>query len=98
MESNVAALKTRAGQGDAQAQETLGFVYKWNQGVKQDYAEAVKCFLRASDQERRRAQHELGRLHYAGKGVKQDYQEAYFWFRISDPTRTNPNFLTASMV
>jgi len=40
--ADVAALRRRAEQGDAQAQYDLGYAYDKGQGVPQDYVEAYK--------------------------------------------------------
>ena len=37
-------------QGDAGAQNNLGVCYEYGEGVKQDYAEAVKWYQKAAQQ------------------------------------------------
>ena len=70
-----------AEQGSAEAQYKLGLCYNKGQGVKKDYAEAVKWYRKSADQGNAAAQCNLGRCYYAGQGVAQDYAEAVKWFR-----------------
>jgi uncharacterized protein len=42
--------KPLAEQGNADAQNNLGFMYRNGEGVTQDYAEAVKWFRKAAEQ------------------------------------------------
>jgi TPR repeat protein len=52
-----------------------------NQGVMQDYVEAVKWFRKAADQGNADAQAALGGIYGAGQGARQDYAEAVKWLR-----------------
>ena len=72
-----------AEQGDARAQELLGFMYKRGDGVPQDYKEAVKWYRLAAEQGNAPAQSELGYMYQEGHGVPQDYKEAVKWYRLS---------------
>jgi hypothetical protein len=74
-------LRTKANQGDAIAQLSLGVIYDQGQGVPQDYAEAVHWFRKAADQGHSLAQYLLGGMYYLGQGVPQDYIEASRWFQ-----------------
>ena len=67
-------------QGDARAQNMLGYMYRFGQGVSQDYELARKWYRRAADSGNAQAQNNLGALHRYGLGVKKDYQEAFRWF------------------
>ena len=58
-----------ADQGDVQAQLNLGFSYLVGQGVKQDYAEALKWYRKAAEQGYPAAQFNLGVMYYKGQGV-----------------------------
>src|SRR4029450_8402071 len=62
-------LKTRAAQGEAEAQNNLGLRYYKGQGVPQDYAEALKWFRLAAAQGNASAQHHLGQLYRGRQGV-----------------------------
>ena len=70
-----------AAQGDALAQNMLGYMYRFGEGVLQDYEEARKWYRLSADQGNPRAQNNLGALYRMGLGVPQDYQEALRWFR-----------------
>ena len=69
-----------AKQGNAEAQNMLGFMYRYGQGVKQDFEQARSWYRLSADQGFARAQNNLGALYRQGLGVKQDYQEAFQWF------------------
>lgn len=70
-----------AEQGNAQAQNNLGYLYARGAGVPQDYAEAVKWYRKAAEQGLARAQHNLGYMYARGAGVAQDFAEAAKWYR-----------------
>jgi TPR repeat protein len=74
------SLRTKAGEGDPEAQFSLGFLYAQGMGVKQDFSEALNWFRKAADQGHAAAQTDIGFFYAEGKGVKQDYQEAAKWF------------------
>lgn len=72
-----------AQQGDPQAQLFVGYLYETGQGVRQDYAEAVRWYRKAAEQGNTIAQAQLGNMYRLGKGVSQSYVMAYMWFDIS---------------
>ena len=67
-------------QEDAEAQNENGNRYYRGDGVKQDYAEAVKWYRKSAEQGYAIAQRNLGNMYYNGYGVKQDYAEALRWY------------------
>jgi len=69
-----------AAQGQADAQNMVGYMYRFGQGVPQDYALAREWYRRAADNGHAQAQNNLGALYRYGLGVPQDYQEAFRWF------------------
>jgi RNA polymerase sigma factor RpoD-like protein len=77
------SLLRAAKQGDASAQNDLGFKYQYGQGVLQNYAEAVKWYRKAAEQGYADAQNNLGVMYDAGQGVDQNYAEAVNWYRKS---------------
>jgi hypothetical protein len=77
------ALRTRADQGDADAQWNLGVRYHTGDGFVQDDTEAVQWFLRAAEQGHVSAQATLGAYYWAGRGVPQDLTKAYFWSSLA---------------
>jgi len=74
-------LKPLAEQGDARAQNLLGFMYADGKGVPQDDAEAMKWYRKAAEQGHTIAQLNLGIMYDAGLGVTQDNAEAMKWIR-----------------
>lgn len=73
---NAVPLKTRAEQGDPEAQLDLGSKYFNGQGVLKNLATAASWFRKAAEQKNSRAQTLLGRMLLQGKGVEQDADEA----------------------
>ncbi len=70
-----------AEQGDAEAQNSLGYMYSHGEGVTQDHAEAAKWYRKAAEQGLALAQYNLGLAYDNGQGIPQDYAEAMKWFR-----------------
>ena len=73
-----------AEQGVSHAQNALGEMYMYGEGIPQDYNEAAKWFRLAAEQGHRRAQFLLGVLYWSGDGVPQDFDAAVKWFRLAD--------------
>ncbi len=73
-----------AEQGVSHAQNVLGEIYMYGEGIPRDFDEAAKWFRRAAEQHHRRAQFMLGVLYWSGDGVPQDYNKAMKWFRLAD--------------
>jgi len=69
-----------AQQGDAQAQNNLGFILLMGQGVPRNEQAASYWFHQAATQGHAQAQNNLGVLYLEGKGVTQDYAAAVKWF------------------
>ncbi|HDP35609.1 MAG TPA: sel1 repeat family protein [Candidatus Hydrogenedentes bacterium] len=69
------------GVSDTCAQYNLGVMYRDGEGVPQDYAEAVKWYRKAAEQDYADAQYNLGVMYYDGRGIPQDHAEAVKWFR-----------------
>jgi uncharacterized protein len=72
-----------AEQGNAFAQNNLGFMLQHGQGVAQDYAEAVRLYRLAAEQGDAVAQYTLGRMFYNGEGVAKNYAEAARLYRLA---------------
>jgi TPR repeat protein len=73
-----------AEQGVSHAQNVLGEIYMYGEGVPKDFDEAAKWFRLAAEQHHRRAQFMLGVLYWSGDGVIQDFDKAVKWFRLAD--------------
>jgi hypothetical protein len=73
-------LRQKAEQGDAKAQCRLGSLYKFDEGIPQDYKEAVKWFTKAAEQGDAEAQWLLGNCYKFGQGVPLDSARALDWY------------------
>ena len=83
---DLAELRARADQGDADAQSILGGMYANGQGVAKDEVEAVKWYRKAAEQNHAAAQFALGGCYYTGQGVEKDYTEAVqHWIDVGQP-------------
>ena len=92
------ATETKAEQGDAESQFSLGKMYYKGQGVPQDDVEALEWIRRAAqqghaeaqstlrqlaEQGHASAQYNLGWMYYTGVGVPENDIEAYAWFLLA---------------
>jgi hypothetical protein len=77
------AIKKKAEQGDADAQNDLGVKYANGEGVTKDEAEAVNWVRKSAEQGNAQAQFMLGGMYYKGQGVAKDEVEAVNWWRKS---------------
>jgi len=75
--------KPLAEQGNAQAQFSIGVMYRQGQGVAQDDKQAVDWWSKASEQGHVEAQDNLGLRYARGQGVAQDLVQADKWFTIA---------------
>jgi TPR repeat protein len=75
-----ARLRTAAEDGNAEAQQALGFFYCIGAGVPLDYVQAAMWFRKAAEQGNAEAQYRLGLSYYKGEGVLKDYAQAAFWW------------------
>lgn len=69
-----------AEQGHAQAQNSLGHMYRMGDGVAKNFVEAVKWYRKAAEQGLHQAQYNLGFMYDEGLGVRQNSTEAKKWF------------------
>jgi hypothetical protein len=77
------ALQDAAEKGDVDAQYELGEAYYNGWDVPQDYARAVKWWLRAAGQGDSNAQYQLGCAFSNGEGCVQDNVTSHMWFSLS---------------
>jgi TPR repeat protein len=75
------ALRTKAEQGDVNAQAELGKLYSGGQGVTSNRSEALKWLRMAAEKGDAEAQFGLGSLYQIGRKEDRDYAEAAKWFR-----------------
>ena len=80
-ETALAILTPLAWAGNADAQNTLGWMYDYGHGVEENDAEAVKWYRRAAEQGNAIAQNNLGKMYEHGIGVSQNDEEAIKWYR-----------------
>jgi hypothetical protein len=72
--------ETRAGEGDAEAQFSLGVKFS-REGVAQDYLQAAHWYLKAADQSHTLAQFNLAVMYAAGQGVARDEAQSRLWMQ-----------------
>lgn len=72
-----------AERGDAEAQRSLGEMYRRGTGVRQDYKTAAWWFRLAAEQGNTIAQVKLGAMYSTGDGVPKDQVYAYMWWSIA---------------
>jgi hypothetical protein len=72
-----------AEQGNAGAQNNLGYMYEKGDGVPQDYAEAVKWYKKSAEQGNAYAQNNIGHMYEKGRGVPKEYMEAHKWYNLA---------------
>jgi len=70
-----------AKRGNVEAQNMLGYMYRYGQGVPQDFEQARHWYRLSADKGYARAQNNLGAMYRQGLGGPQDYGEALRWFR-----------------
>lgn len=78
---DVKATKTKAEQGDVEAQFALGLNYGVAEGDLQDLTQSAEWYRKASEQNHPLAQFNLGLMYSKGEGVPQDDAEAVRWIR-----------------
>jgi TPR repeat protein len=76
-------LRNCAEQGDAYAQNALGFMYDAGNGVPTDYQEAVRWYRLAAEQGFARSQFSLGLSYGLGRGVPRNDVLAYMWMNLA---------------
>ena len=85
---DIDALRARAEQGDAVAQNNLGNMYRNGNGVPQDAAEAVRLYRLAAEQGDASAMTNLGAMYSQGRGVVQDYVQSHMWRNLAASRQT----------
>lgn len=70
-----------AEQGNAEAQNMLGYMYRFGEGVEPEYELARQWYRKAADKGNATAQNNLGVMYRLGLGGDQDFKEAFYWFR-----------------
>ncbi|MFZ5670808.1 MAG: tetratricopeptide repeat protein [Pseudomonadota bacterium] len=78
---DIARIRSRADQGEAQAMYDLGMAYREGEGVERDLAQAVVWLRKAAQRGLPEAMNDLGYAYSRGEGVARDYAEALAWYR-----------------
>lgn len=73
-------IEPQAQSGSASAQNRLGEMYEFGQGLERSTDEAFKWYRKAADQGLVAAQHNLGRSYNFGAGVAQNFATAEKWY------------------
>jgi len=94
----LSSVEPKAQSGDANAQNRLGEMYEFGQGVKRDPVQAFDWYRKAADQGLVAAQHNLGRSYNFGTGVNQDFKVAERWYRkAAEQGHTQAMFFLGTM-
>jgi hypothetical protein len=72
-----------ANNGQHQAEELVGIMYRNGQGLAKDPAQALIWLNKAAEADRPLAQHHLGIIYYTGDGVQADPVKALMWLYIA---------------
>ncbi len=72
-----------AEQGHAEAQNYLGWMYRWGLGAPMDDAEAVKWYRKAAEQGIAEYMTRLASMYLVGWGVTQDDVQAHMWYDLA---------------
>lgn len=75
------AWRPAAEQGNAMAQNNVGYLHEQGLGVPQSYVQAMNWYRRAAQQNEAHAQFNIGNLYLNGYGVERNPREAVGWFR-----------------
>ena len=79
----VTQIRSRAEQGDAQAQNSLAHLYEMGDGVEQSYSEALSWYRLAANQGQPAAQESLAHFYLHGHGVPADLGVATNLYRAA---------------
>jgi beta-lactamase regulating signal transducer with metallopeptidase domain len=66
--------------GDAEAQNKVGEMLHFSRGVKQNFAEALRWYLKAVEKKHGQASNHIGRIYLNGEGVPKNAVEACGWY------------------
>ena len=81
--NNVQGLTLAASRGNAVAANNLGVMYANGNGVPQDFNEAKKWYLFASDHGNPAGEYNLGSAYQRGQGTPIDMAEALKWYELA---------------
>ena len=73
--------KPLAEEGNSEAQNMLGYMYRFGEGMEPNYEMARQWYRRSADQGNATAQNNLGVMYRLGLGGDPDFKEAFYWFQ-----------------
>lgn len=76
-------LRPLAEQGNADAQQSLGYLHEVGQGTERHFAEALRWYRLSAAQGNAAGQNSLGVMYATGQGVARDDVEALKWYRLA---------------
>ena len=82
-ETALREFRALAEQGNAEAQNNLGVMYRKGLVISKDYETAVKWYRLAAEQGNAVGQYNLGLMYKHGAGVPKDDKTAMKWFKLS---------------
>ena len=95
---DLAAIRARAEQGDAESVNELGNAYANGTGVPQDFAEGLRLYQRAAGRGVAAAQFNLGMMHELGRGVPASAEKAFeFYLKAAQQGFAPAQFNVANM-
>ncbi len=95
---DLAAIRARAEQGDAESVNELGNAYANGTGVPQDFAEGLRLYQRAAARGVAAAQFNLGMMHELGRGVPASAEKAFeFYLKAAQQGFAPAQFNVANM-
>ena len=80
-----------AEKGVVNAQFNLGQMYRYGDGVAQNYAEALKWYRKAAEQGDKESQFNLGSMYLNAEGVEKNEEEAQRWFTLNRKQHSHQN-------
>jgi uncharacterized protein len=83
LKNEIKSLTEQAEKGSPQAQNNLGLMYHFGEGVRKNDTLAASWYTKAAQQGDANAQDNLGFLYESGAGVPQDYKLAYALYSAS---------------
>jgi TPR repeat protein len=83
-------LQLAAAQGNAQAEDRLGWIYYHGNGVPQSYVEAANWYRRGAEHGNLDAMTRLGNMYRKGEGVQRDPDEGRRWINKASDISTRP--------
>lgn len=81
--AQLVALEQAAAEGDADAQHAIGQIYRTGKEITQNYAEAMRWFLKAFENQNADAGYALGTMYLRGQGTDKDTTAAIKWYRAA---------------